>query len=292
MFRGISVLACLIGAAVAASGDDDKDPIREKLFAAKVAYDKEMSQIRGLMGDWLDKREESARKAGDRKLVDQVKSDRRAFDEDGDIPKNAPTGLAPRQDKAKKTLEAAYSEAVKAYTKAKQDDRAAVVEKELLEFRLLWKWKNVDLSKVKTEDDHVRIPPNATLPTIQKFTAFELVVVARTESENIRLDGPQGTAVIFNWEVNPRELRVTRPDGTDRVESGSLATAKVTPLKPNTWYTLKWRVTEDGMQISVDGQVVFEEKRKYQITTSAPVVVRAIRSNLDVKDIRVTPIGK
>jgi hypothetical protein len=291
MFRGISVLACLIGAVVAASGDDDKDPIREKLFAAKVAYDKEMSQIRGQVGDLLDKREETARKAGDKKVLDQVKADRLAFDEDGEFPKSA-TALAQRQEKAKKALDAAYTEAVKAYTKVKKDALAAAVEKELVEFRLIGKWKNVDLSKVKKEEDYVRISPNTSLPSLQKFTEFELVVVARTESENIRLIGPQGSLVIFNWEVNPRELRVCRPDAREGFALGSTATAKVTPLKANTWYTLKWRLTEEGTQVSVDGQVVFEEKRKYQITTSTPISVRAMASTLDVKDFRITSIGK
>jgi len=118
-----------------AAGADDKDPVKEKLFAAKVAYDKEMAAYRAAVGEWLDKREEAARKAGDKKLVDQVKAERKAFDEDGELPKGAPAALKLRPAAARKALEGGYAEAVKAYTKAKKDDEAAAVEKELESFR-------------------------------------------------------------------------------------------------------------------------------------------------------------
>jgi hypothetical protein len=133
MIRNVVVLAVLVCATVA--WGDEKDPIREKLFAAKVVYDKEMSHVRMQVDEWFDKREEAARKAGDKKALDQVKIDRKAFDEDGDLPKNTPTTVLQKRDRAKKTLEAAYSEAIKAYTKAKKDDLATAVEKEWANLR-------------------------------------------------------------------------------------------------------------------------------------------------------------
>src|SRR5262249_42486551 len=129
MFRSINVVVCLLGIAVATWGDDkDKDPIREKLFAAKVAYEKEMSRVRMQVDDWFDKREEAARKKGDKKALDQAKADRKTFEEDGELPKTGASTLVLKRERAKKAMETAYSDAVKAYTKAKKDDEAAAVE--------------------------------------------------------------------------------------------------------------------------------------------------------------------
>ena len=73
-----------------------------------------------------------------------------------------------------------------------------------------------------------------------------------------------------------------------------LATAEgVTPLKPNTWYTLKWLLTEEGMQISVDGQSrVRGTESAYDLTAAAPITVIAVKSVVDLKEFRVTPLGK
>jgi hypothetical protein len=130
MTRGTRVLCGLMMCAGTAWADE-KDPVRDKLFAAKVAYDKEMAACRAAVGEWLDKREEAARKAGDKKAVDAVKADRKAFDEAGELPKGAPANIQQKPAQARKALEGAYAEAVKAYTKAKKDDQAAAVEKEL-----------------------------------------------------------------------------------------------------------------------------------------------------------------
>ena len=292
MIRFAVVLTGLLLACCAASGDDT-DAVKEKLFAAKKAYDKDMGTYRTAVGEWFDKREETARKDGNKKLVDQIKGEREAFDESGMLPKGAPAAISQKAATAKKALEAAYGTAVKEYVKGKKDDEAAAVEKELLDFRKKEFWAHVDHSNAALKDDYLRISPNSTLPTVQKFTGgVEVVVVARTEAENIRLHAQKGARVIFNWEVNPRELRVNRPDGNEKVDSGSSAAAKFTPLKPNTWYTLKWRLTEDGMQVSVDGKVVFEEQKKYDLSGTAPVAVHAEKSIVDVKEFRVTPLAK
>ena len=136
MIRSVTAAIGVAGALVCGSfGADDKDPVKEKLFAAKVAYDKEMAQFRATAGDWFDKREEAARKAGDKKLLDQAKEDRKGFDELGVLPKAAPAAVQQKHDRARKALETAYGEAIKAYVKAKKDDEAAAVEKELASFR-------------------------------------------------------------------------------------------------------------------------------------------------------------
>lgn len=125
----VALVAVVVCAGVLAAGDDD--PIRAKLLTAKNAYDAEVRAARKQTEDWFDKREEAARKAGDKKLVDQIKAERTEYEDDGELPKNAPAAIRTRQDKALKALEATYAQAVKDYTKAKKDTEAAAVEAEL-----------------------------------------------------------------------------------------------------------------------------------------------------------------
>lgn len=124
-------LTCLLGAAAG----EDKDLVSAKLDEAKRAYDKEIAAYLRAAGEWFDTREDAARKAGDKKAVDAIKAERKAFDEGGELPKAAPAALRQRAAAARKALEGAYAQAVKEYVKAKMDDHAAAVEKQLEEFR-------------------------------------------------------------------------------------------------------------------------------------------------------------
>lgn len=130
-----AIVALLLGVACAAA-DDEKDPVKEKLFAAKVAYDKDMAAFRRAAGEWFDGREEKARSAGDKKALEAVKADRKAFDEDGLLPKTAPAAVQQIPVVARKAIETVYAQAVKDYIKAKKDDEAAAIEKELSAFLL------------------------------------------------------------------------------------------------------------------------------------------------------------
>ncbi len=107
---------------------------------------------------------------------------------------------------------------------------------------------------------------------------------------NIRLYAGLGSCVIFNWEGNPKELRVNRPDGNDKAESGSLATAPVTPLAVNAWHTLRWRITEQGMEVWADGKSTFKETRKYNLSSQRPVTVFARDSTVDVASLVVKTV--
>src|SRR5579883_3561153 len=129
MIRCLLAIGLLV-TAVGMTAGEDKDPIKEKLFGAKVAYDKEMRQFRKQVEEWFDKREEAARKSGDKKALDQVKEERKHYEDDGELPKSTPATIAQRQSRAKKALESAYTEAIKAYTKAGKDELASAVEKE------------------------------------------------------------------------------------------------------------------------------------------------------------------
>ncbi len=154
-------------------------------------------------------------------------------------------------------------------------------------------WDQFDLTNADVTtlpDGYLRLSPGKNIvASKQTYSSdVDIVVVARTNGNNIRLDAFRGATVIFNWEKRRTELRVHRPDGNDKQETGSIATAKVTPLEPNTWYTLRWTITGKSMTVSVNGSVVFEEKRDYNLSAPRPVRVRSASSTVDVKSFVVT----
>jgi hypothetical protein len=113
----------------------DDDPIRQKLDAAKSAYDKEMARHHKAVVDWFEMREDAARRAGDKKALDQIKAERKVYDQQGELPASAPRQLTAQAETARKNLDAAYEQAIKDYTRAKKDTEAAEVEAEYQLFR-------------------------------------------------------------------------------------------------------------------------------------------------------------
>ena len=289
--RVLLAFACIFLSSLLAIADDD-DP-KEKIFKAKAAYTAEIAKLRAEVIAGFDKREEKARNKGDKKLVDEIKFQRAAFDEAEEWPADMPKELSMRLTKARAQVEAAYLNAIKEYTKAKKDEEAATMEKDLTEFRKVAFWPLLDLAKVEVKEGFFQIPPNTLVTTRRPYKGgVEISLVAKTEAENIRLHAHRGATVIFNWEIKPTELRVCRPDGKEEfLESGSLATAKVTPLKPNTYYTLKWLLTPQGMAISVNGEVVFIEKKEYDLNGEAKIAIGACKSKVDIKEFRVMRIA-
>jgi hypothetical protein len=268
----------------------DDDPTKEKIFKAKTAYTAEIAKLRSEVIASFDKKEEKARSKGDKKVVDEIKDQRAAFDEAEEWPTDMTADLRMRLTKARTQLETTYQSALKEYIKAKKDEEAAAMEKEIAEFRRAF-WPLLDLAKIEVKDGLFRIPPDTMVTTKKLYKGgVEIAVVAKTEGESIRLHAHRGATVIFNWEVNPTELRVHRADGNEKGEGSSLANPKVTPLRPNTYYTLKWRLAREGMAIYVNGQVVFTEKKEYDLDVETKIAVVTLKSAVVVKEFKVTPI--
>jgi hypothetical protein len=123
---------------------------------------------------------------------------------------------------------------------------------------------------------------------------MEITAVVRTDNRNIRLSGPRGSAVIFNGEGNPRQVRVHRPDGaaverpiSGKSATGSLVTAPMLPLAPRIWYTLRWRIQKEGMKVTVNGKLVFQELRECDVTSRSVISVGAYDSFIDVRSFEV-----
>jgi hypothetical protein len=141
---------------------------------------------------------------------------------------------------------------------------------------------------VSIQDGFVRLTSQprtlARVGTKQIYTGdLDITVVARTNHQNIRIAAFAKAEVIFNWELNPSQLRVHRPDA-------SKTGVNVEPLATNTWYTLRFVIAKNNMSVFVDGKRVFEEKGTYDVSGEFPVrVYTQMGSVVDVKSVVVVP---
>jgi hypothetical protein len=113
---------------------DDAEMVKEKLFQAKKDYDAEVQKFKKAVSEMLDKREEDARKKGDKKQVDQIKAEREAFEKTGESPQMVTNSIREPVTAGRKKLDKAYASAVKEYLRLKMDDAAGATEKEQQEF--------------------------------------------------------------------------------------------------------------------------------------------------------------
>jgi WD40 repeat protein len=153
----------------------------------------------------------------------------------------------------------------------------------------LAQWSHLDISQVKAANDHLRVEPQGWLKTKDSYAGdVEITLVARTAKNNIRLYANNGSAVLFNCEAKPDELRVSRPDGdANKHESGTWTSAPCEPLAPNTWYRLRWRLTSAGTEVFVNDKSVFSEKRNYPSAIKGQIVVHSVEDPVDVKELVV-----
>ena len=122
----------------------DPDPVKVRLDTAQDAYRSEMKLYREKGTAWLEAREATARKGGDKKAVDRVHEEQRVLRTVSDIPAAAPPDIRQRPVDAKAKLVKAYAAAVKDWTKAGDDKAAAEADKEL---GLIKVWKDISLTR-------------------------------------------------------------------------------------------------------------------------------------------------
>lgn len=137
MLRRIFSLTCLtacLAACFATVAPADDDAVKKKLTDAKLAYRLALVDYRQAVGIWCDKRESAARKEGNKKAIDAIKAERKAFDEKGELPKAAPKSIQEKLIAARGALETAYQDVIKGYVKASQDALAEGAEKDLKDF--------------------------------------------------------------------------------------------------------------------------------------------------------------
>jgi tetratricopeptide (TPR) repeat protein len=150
-------------------------------------------------------------------------------------------------------------------------------------------WQRIlEVGNAKWEGDFLRLEPWSVVSSKDAFTGWvDVTVVARTDTGTIRLFAARGSAVILDWDTSPPQLRVHRPDGNVRMESGSLARTRPQTMKLNTWHTVRWLVTPKGMTVWLDEIKVFEEKRAYDLSAKYRVTVGSRKNQLDIKSFGV-----
>jgi|SRR5579883_179916 len=133
--RFLSALAVLVLAfGLCPARADNVETVKEKLYQAKKEYDGEARKFRKTVGDWFDKRDTEARNGGNKKLVDQVKTERETFEKSGGLPPKFPSMLQEQIKSARVKLERAYTTAIKVYVQAKEDKLAEATEQEQQKF--------------------------------------------------------------------------------------------------------------------------------------------------------------
>jgi hypothetical protein len=135
-------------------------------------------------------------------------------------------------------------------------------------------------------DDLLEISGEGELRSEQTFTPpFTIHAIARTDVTNIRLYW--GTSVvIFNWELNPRELRFHDPAGGVHGFNGRGF------VTVNDWHEIEWVVNPDSNYIIVD----FEERafvRSNNTGVTNAVGIGAARGSIvDVKALEVRQVSR
>ena len=277
--------ALVLFVCVGVVGGADADPIKAKHEAAEKAHDADLKRASQAVLDSFDKREKTARNKGNKKLLDQIKEERAAFAESAECPPVALLEFEQQLSTAHGRMIGAYKSAIRDYTKAKKDDNASAVEISLETFQRD-RWKHMNIESASVKDDFLQLRAASLVTPKQVSGPFEVVAVARTAAASIRFRAYSGSCVIFNWEDNIRELRVARPDGGEKPESGSVASGKLNPLRPNTWYMLRWRVAPDRIEVYVNEKLIFVERRAYDLSGRGAVSITA-EGRGDVRYIRV-----
>lgn len=283
MRHSLAILLFLLCVGLVASAD--ADPIKAKLDAAEKAHGEEVKRANQALLDSFDEREKVARNKGNKKLLDQIKVERAAHTESGECPQSLMLKHEQRLSAVNGRMIAAHKAAIREYTKAKKDDKASAAEISLESFQRD-RWKHMKIETATPKDDFLQLDDSAITTKDQISGPFEVVAVARTAAKSLRLRAYSGSGVIFNWENNIRELRVARPDGEEKPESGSVAAAPAIPLRLNTWYLVRWRVSADRMEVYVNEKLVFVERRAYDLSGKGPISILTGGKG-DVRFIRV-----
>jgi hypothetical protein len=119
------------------------------------------------------------------------------------------------------------------------------------------------------------------LMTSQAFQPpFVIRTRAQTDGYNLRLYCGAGM-VIFNWELNERELRVHDPlNGQAFANQGSGL------ISPNEWHDVVWEIQKYGMKLVVDGRLRFENRKDYR-SLNARVGIGPFRSKVTMAYFQV-----
>ena len=130
----------------------------------------------------------------------------------------------------------------------------------------------------------ITITDNEKIVTKASFRPpVEITIVARTDSTNLRISYA-ATQVIFNWELNPDELRVDGgpANGDNQPGKGQI------PINKDV--TIRWVVTQDSQQIYVNDDLRFEHHGDYARLNNPISIFSGAGSKVTVTSIKTQPL--
>lgn len=132
----VSFAGSVLGLCPARPLDEKTDAVTAKLLKARDEYAGELKKFNSAVTEVLDKRETAARKAGNKKELDEVKAQREAYAETGELPPRFPTERLTPMRAAVAKFDKAHAVAIKEFLLLKEDAAAETVEKERQRFAL------------------------------------------------------------------------------------------------------------------------------------------------------------
>jgi hypothetical protein len=113
---------------------------------------------------------------------------------------------------------------------------------------------------------------------------IEITIVAKTDSTNLRLSYT-ARQIIFNWEMNPTQLRVDGGPANGQHKDGAGQIPK------DKYVTIRWLVTTTHEAIYVNGQLRFEHDGDYSQIVRRVSIFPANGSTVTVKSMTIKPIS-
>jgi hypothetical protein len=148
-----------------------------------------------------------------------------------------------------------------------------------------WDSLNVGSALVMTygNTEYLRLQPNQTLGTRRSFSGrLDIQTTFRTTRSNLTLEAFPGAGITLIFGSKKGEVRIQFPGNTERV-------SRNWPLFTGQWYSLRWLISEQGMMVRINDQLVFAEgKKNFNLSSKRPVKIIAGSSGVDVQSLNVT----
>lgn len=320
----------LLGAAlvvlVASQPGRSADPASDKFEKTKMKLEDERKKIDAAITKYFDDKEKQARNAGNKKQLDQIKDERKVYEELSILTSNVPANLKKMIAAHRTATETAYTQAIKDFTKLKKDEEATAAEKE---WEALQKWQ-------PSNKGLIRVAPSGNLwvplfngkdltgwSTINSMGAWKVVdkAIQREGTKNV-FGAPIDTEGRYDdfslrmemWCPAKSYMRINfRNGGTGScwvmlsTHAGAMGhlgytskgvfgeETKTTDNPPaEKWFTLEITAVGSMTIVKVDSKVVLDSTNEKLLTTSGMIGLSTTgeESIVRIRKMEVLPIPK